>query len=255
MHHNASHMDTGSTPSSVSERIVLTPVREHVANSIRKWIFLGVFQPGQVLRQEEVARRLGISRMPVREAFQLLAQEGLLVIEAHRGAVVRALNRDDVIDHYEVRALVESEAAALVARNPGAADGIAAAHERGLAASSRGDAAAYSESTASFHRAVWAASGRPRLRSIAEQLWTGLPPHLPQLLPEQLAGSIEEHTRLLAAIASGNAAGARRAMTAHILNSMQRFLSRYQGEAAACEPAPVVAETTGRPSPGKRKGS
>jgi hypothetical protein len=44
-------------------------------------------------------------------------------------------------------------------------------------------------------------------------------------------------------------------MTAHILNSMQRFLSRYQGEAAACEPAPVVAETTGRPSPGKRKGS
>jgi DNA-binding GntR family transcriptional regulator len=248
-------MDTGSTPSSVSERIVLTPLREHVANSIRKWIFLGVLQPGQVLRQEEVAQRLGISRMPVREAFQLLAQEGLLVIEAHRGAVVRALNRGDVIDHYEVRALVESEAAALVASNPGAAVSVAEAHERGLAASSRGDAAAYSEATAAFHRAVWSASGRPRLCSIAEQLWTGLPPHLPQLLPEQLAGSIEEHTQLLAAIATGSAARARKAMRAHILNSMQRFLSRYQGEAAADEAAPAVAETAAPRSPGKRRGS
>lgn len=246
-------MDTGSAPNPVSERIVLTPLREHVANAIRKWIFLGVLQPGQVLRQEEAARRLGISRMPVREAIQLLAQEGLLVIEAHRGAVVRALSRDEVIDHYEVRALVESEAAALVARNPGAAVSIVAAHDRGLAASSRGDAAAYSESTAAFHRAVWAASGRPRLCSIAEQLWTGLPPHLPQLLPEQLAGSIEEHTQLLAAIASGSAASARKAMRAHILNSMQRFLSRYQGEAEAAEPAPLVVETTLRRSPGKRR--
>lgn len=249
----ALHMDIGSTPQIASERIVVTPLRENVANSIRKWIFRGVLRPGQVLTQEEVAQRLGISRMPVREAFQLLAHEGLLVIEAHRRAVVRALGRDEVIDHYEVRALIESEAAALVARNPAAAAAIAAAHERGIAASRAGDSAAYSEATAAFHRAVWVSSGRPRLCSIAEQLWTGLPPHLPQLLPEQLAGSIDEHAQLLAAITSGSSATARKVMKLHILNSMQRFLSRYQGEAAAAEAEPPVVETTGSVSPGKRK--
>jgi len=236
-------MDIGSTPPIESERIVLTPLRENVANAIRKWIFHGILRPGQVLTQEEVAQRLGISRMPVREAFQLLAHEGLLVIEAHRRAVVRALSRDEIIDHYEVRALVESEAAARVARTPGAAAGIAAAHERGVAAGRAGDGAAYSEATAAFHRAVWVSSGRPRLCSIAEQLWTGLPPHLPQLLPEQLAGSLAEHAQLVAAIESGSAANARKAMKLHILNSMQRFLSRFQA-ASAGDGAALVLEAT-----------
>ena len=228
---NARLMDPGSSEFAASERLVLIPLRENVANSIRRWIFLGVLRPGQVLTQEEVAQRLGTSRMPVREAFQILAKEGLLLIEAHRRAVVRSLSREELIDHYEVRALIEGEAAALVARRPDACVGIVAAHARGIAAVSAGDASAYREATEAFHRAIWVSSERPRLCSIAEQLWTGLPPHLPQMLPEQLAGSVDEHARLLGAIQSGSAPTARKLMKQHILNSMQRFLSRYQAEA------------------------
>jgi DNA-binding GntR family transcriptional regulator len=242
---NAFAMDAGSKNAEQSERLVLTPLRENVANAIRRWIFLGVLRPGQILTQEDVASRLGISRMPVREAFQVLAHEGLLVIEAHRRAVVRTLTRDEVIDHYEVRALIEAEAAALVARRPDERASIVAAHERGIAAARAGDPGTYRNATEAFHRAIWIASDRPRLCSIAEQLWTGLPPHLPEMLPEQLAGSIDEHTRLLGAIVSGSAATARRLMKAHILNSMQRFLSRYQAEAEAeSSERAVAAERT-----------
>jgi DNA-binding GntR family transcriptional regulator len=228
---NAIAMDPGSTEFAASERLVLIPLRESVANSIRRWIFLGVLRPGQILTQEEVAQRLGISRMPVREAFQVLAKEGLLLIEAHRRAIVRSLSREELIDHYEVRALIEGEAAALVARNPERNASIVAAHERGIAAARAGDPSAYRDATEAFHRAIWVSADRPRLCSIAEQLWTGLPPHLPEMLAEQLAGSVDEHTRLLGAIQSGSAPTARKLMKQHILNSMQRFLSRYQAEA------------------------
>jgi DNA-binding GntR family transcriptional regulator len=239
-------MDFGSRRTEEdSERLVVTPLRETVANAIRRWIFLGTLRPGQVLTQDEVAQRLGISRMPVREAFQLLARDGLLAIEAHRRAVVRALDGDEVIDHYEVRALIESEAAALAARSPDAAEGITAAHALGVGAARAGDAAAYRMATESFHRAIWASAHRPRLHSLAEQLWTGLPPHLPELLPEQLAGSVDEHTALLRAIVAGNAVAARKLMKTHILNSMHRFLSRYQDDARA--KAPLA------PAPPRRK--
>ncbi len=230
--------DDGSAEFVQSERLVVIPLRESVANSIRRWIFLGVLRPGQILTQDEVAQRLGISRMPVREAFQVLAKEGLLLIEAHRRAVVRSLGRDELIDHYEVRALIESEAAALVARRADGCASIAAAHERGVAATRAGDPGAYREATEAFHRAIWVGSDRPRLCSIAEQLWTGLPPHLPEMLPEQLAGSVDEHARLLGAIQSRNAPAARKIMKQHILNSMQRFLSRYQAEAPAAPAQP-----------------
>jgi len=231
-------MDFGSRRAEEeSERLVVTPLRETVANSIRRWIFLGTLRPGQVLTQDEVAQRLGISRMPVREAFQLLARDGLLAIEAHRRAVVRALDTDEVIDHYEVRALIEAEAAALAARSPDAAAAVAAAHKLGAGAAQAGDATAYRTATESFHRAIWESANRPRLRTLAEQLWTGLPPHLPELLPEQLAGSVEEHSALLRAIVAGNAVSARKLMKTHILNSMQRFLSRYQDGAGSEAPA------------------
>lgn len=233
--------DDGSTEFVQPERLIVVPLRESAASAIRRWIFQGVLRPGQILTQEEVAQRLGISRMPVREAFHVLAKEGLLLIETHRRAVVRSLGRDEFIDHYEVRALVESEAAALVARRADGCASIAAAHERGVAASRAGDPSAYREATEAFHRAIWVSSDRPRLCSIAEQLWTGLPPHLPEMLPEQLAGSVDEHARLLGAIRSGSAPAARKLMKQHILNSMQRFLSRYQAEAPAA-PAQRTAQ-------------
>ncbi|WP_052947577.1 GntR family transcriptional regulator [Aneurinibacillus tyrosinisolvens] len=71
------------------EPIIIQPAREKVAAILRKAIFLGELKPGEVLSQEEMASKLGISRMPVREAFQMLERDGLLVLQNRRGAVVR----------------------------------------------------------------------------------------------------------------------------------------------------------------------
>ena len=78
---------------------------------IREAILDGRLDPGSRLKEEELARELGISRTPVREALLILQAEGLIDTTPNRGAVVRAHDADDLLDLYQLRALLEGYAA------------------------------------------------------------------------------------------------------------------------------------------------
>jgi DNA-binding GntR family transcriptional regulator len=78
---------------------------------IREAIIDGRLLPGQRLKEEELARELGISRTPVREALLVLQSEGLVDAEPNRGAAVRAHDAADLDDLYQLRALLEGYAA------------------------------------------------------------------------------------------------------------------------------------------------
>jgi DNA-binding GntR family transcriptional regulator len=82
---------------------------------IRQAIVEGRVKPGERLKEEELARELGISRTPVREALLVLQTEGLVDAMPNRGAVVRAHDADDLRDLYQLRALLEGHAARLAA--------------------------------------------------------------------------------------------------------------------------------------------
>jgi DNA-binding GntR family transcriptional regulator len=75
---------------------------DRAALYLRRLIFDGELRPGARVPQDEVARRLGISRIPVREALIALEHEGWVTIEMHRGAFVNALDEPAVRDHYEL---------------------------------------------------------------------------------------------------------------------------------------------------------
>jgi DNA-binding GntR family transcriptional regulator len=79
---------------------------EQAALFIRRLIFDGRLEPGARVPQDEVARDLGISRIPVREALIALEREGWVTIELHRGAFVTQLDAQAVRDHYELYGLV-----------------------------------------------------------------------------------------------------------------------------------------------------
>jgi len=83
--------------------------------TLRHQIVRGEKSSGMRLNEVEIARELGVSRGPVREAMQRLARDGLVVIEMHRGAFVRSLDFQELRQLFEVRAALESEAAALAA--------------------------------------------------------------------------------------------------------------------------------------------
>lgn len=91
------------------------PVPAHLARSVieeqvRAAILDGRLAPGLAIRQQELATLYGVSRMPVREALRQLEAQGLLDVEAHKGAVVAPLIGEDAFESYSLRVMLESEA-------------------------------------------------------------------------------------------------------------------------------------------------
>ena len=85
-----------------------------IADQLRERILDGSFAPGEQISEVQLATRLGMSRGPVREAVQRLAQEGLLVSQRNRGVFVVELDVGDIEDVYRGRRAVEKEAASTV---------------------------------------------------------------------------------------------------------------------------------------------
>src|SRR5260370_7649290 len=113
---------------------VLQPLRrdstpERIAAQLRSGVVPGRLPRGEALREVEIARQLGVSRGPVREAFQRLIQEGLLEAHPARGVFVLQLAAGDIADLYLARGAVEIAAAQLLASSgtPEAFAGLSAA--------------------------------------------------------------------------------------------------------------------------------
>ena len=92
-------------------------MRASVADELRSLILRRQLQPGERLRQTELAEQLGVSRTPIREALQDLASEGLVEISPYKGASVSELSLDDLEEVYSVRSALEGYAASLAAQH------------------------------------------------------------------------------------------------------------------------------------------
>lgn len=87
-----------------------TTVADAVARSLRTMIGSGELQPGEAIVIEHTGQRLGVSTQPVREALKILEAEGRVSHLAHRGVRVLALSHAELIELYEIRHVIESEA-------------------------------------------------------------------------------------------------------------------------------------------------
>ena len=80
---------------------------EHAYRYLRNLILTGVFLGGAKLNQDELASKLAVSRMPIRQAIRLIESEGLVVSRPNRGAVVTALGPDAILELFEMRSVLE----------------------------------------------------------------------------------------------------------------------------------------------------
>ena len=213
----------------------LGAVRERVLASLRQEIIAGTLGPGDRLVERDLAERLGVSRVPVREAIRALVAEGFVHFETPRRTVVRRLTPNDVRELFELREALEVYAAGLAAAKatPGDLAEVEALLDRAAAATKDEDAEAITDINSQLHDRIVAMAGNSlivaALEPVAGRLrWmTRRNEEWPQLLIE--------HRELYDAIASGDPERAKAHALAHVRTNYRSTVRHLFGEAAETE--------------------
>jgi len=209
----------------------LGAVRERVLASLRQEIIAGSLRPGDRLVERELAERLGVSRVPVREAIRALVAEGFVHFETPRRTVVRRLTPHDVQELFELREALEVYAAGLAAARATAEDLAQVQELLDLAATATeaGDAEMITDVNSRLHDRIVAMAGNSLLTEALEPVagrlrWmTRRNEEWPQLLVE--------HRELYEAIASGDPDRARAHALAHVRTNYRSTVRHLFGEA------------------------
>jgi DNA-binding GntR family transcriptional regulator len=140
-----------------------------IADALRQAILYGVFVEGQSLRQDEIATKFGVSRIPVREALRQLEVEGLVTFFPNRGAVVTVLSIAEVQEIVEIRIALETTALQLAIPNQSQTSWATARHT--LEATDQvTDPHRWAELNWEFHATLYTPADRPRLLSMIRML-------------------------------------------------------------------------------------
>jgi len=198
--------------------------QEAVLTEMRRLLVTGELAPGAPIRQEALAERLGVSRVPVREALKVLEGEGHVTYSAHRGYVVAELSIDDLVEVYRLRELLEAEAirvaVPLLTEVDLAAIEVAAAHVE--AAGNDGDLAEVTAANRDFHFLLFDAAGLPRLSRTLRQLWdaTDVYRSVYFAASDNRRRVVEEHDDLITALRARDVEAAIQAQAAHRAHSV-----------------------------------
>lgn len=207
-----------------------------VYEMVREWIAAGQLRPGERLSEEDLARRAGVSRTPVREAIRQLELAGFVVMIPRRGAYVADISLKDVADVFEIRGALEALAASLAAER--ASDEEIEQLERLLAEIAKSveekDVDLLVELDTRFHDLLYKASRNERLGQILSTLREQIQRFRTQTLsnPARMRIALEEHRRLVEALAARDAEAAARFAAQHIEsaeNSLMELCFERQG--------------------------
>ena len=214
---------TAAPPPSLSRRALYLDVAER----LRAQIFARELEPGSWIDEQKLSAEYGISRTPLREALKVLAVEGLVTMKVRRGAYVTEVSRDDVAQVYHLLALLESDAAGVVAREASEAQRatLRQLHER-LEKQVRQREAFFATNEA-FHMALLEISGNRWCRQIVADLRKVMKLNRHHSLFKQgrLTDSLAEHRALMAAIEARQADKAARLMREHFESGLEAATS------------------------------
>lgn len=217
---------------SENARLLAKPNRATAAEQITQTIFNaildGTFQPGVPLRLQELARQLGTSMMPVREALRQLEGLGLVEIHTHRGAWVRAMTRTDLLDTYFTRINLEALALSEAAKRFTPADAERARHalEEQAAARASGDPIRFRTAHEQFHFTLYQACGSEWLMRSILPAWRNSERYRIESMrhAEDRDKRRSEHDKILGALMAGDAETAVACLVRHLQTSMDLVL-------------------------------
>ncbi|MDM0066672.1 GntR family transcriptional regulator [Variovorax sp. J31P207] len=215
--------------------------RDKAYEILRQRVVGGHYAPGAQLKEEPLARELGLSRTPVRTALRRLVDDGLATDSAGQGIRVAEWSDWDVEETFQLRMLLEPYASFLAATRGGAAlvERLEASNRRMAEGIAKGEdgIAEVQEANRDFHHALLDASGSPRLRTILETMID-----MPIIkrsfyiaTPHELEQSLNHHRDLTYAASAADGEMARQVMQLHLRMSHRRFMqhrSEYRQDAS-----------------------
>ena len=206
------------------------------AEQIRDAIVDGRLEPGHRLKEEQLARELGISRTPVREALVMLQSEGLVDALPNRGSTVRTYSLRDLEEMYELRELLEGHAARRAAERVADQELVAlrASCARFSDLVQGRDVRALVEENSVFHHAILVAAGSDRLASMLREV-VSLPLVYRSYVwysPEQAAASRDYHYELVETFARRDLDLAESTMRRHVRDARDVLVAHFSEEAA-----------------------
>ena len=192
---------------------------ELAVERLRRDILSGRTDPGERLVEEQLTKRLGISRAPLREAMRLLAQQGLVEHIPRRGARVATLSDDDVRELYEVRDVLERHAVAAI---PADADltALRMALDAMRTATTADDRLELANAHRRFHVEVVRLGGNRQLAGLYESVLVRIQLYMAVNMRReaelaQASDGVLRHERLFEAVSSGDATTVREALGGH----------------------------------------
>jgi DNA-binding GntR family transcriptional regulator len=227
-------MDSAQDVSPISRR----PLHEEAADRLRDLIVQGKLLPGARLNERLLTAQLGLSRTPLREAFKVLATEGLVELLPNRGAVVSQLDPARLAESMAVMGALEALAGELACANATEAqvNEIRALHYEMLAYHARGDLAGYFKFNQAIHLKIVKYSGNATLYNMYRQLNGNVrrARYMANLSKERWDAAVREHEDILAALSARDVKRIRALLSDHIAHKVASVM------AALPEPAPQV---------------
>lgn len=228
-------IDKPDFPETAHRPIPRSPrLMEVIADQLRAQILEGQIPPGTVLRQEQVAQQLGVSRTPLREALLMLEQDGLLTFSPSGVATVVLIDAQDAREIMDIREMVDGMVASILAVKgipPAARQQLNQLVDEMMAANLAADKHRYLVANARFHLTLLEATEHKRLRAfvpLVRMSAQAVYVHL-QAQTERLVQSAGEHAAILTAIDGGDSELAERVARSHVRHAANHWLPPRQG--------------------------
>lgn len=212
-----------STEARASLGATHTPLAQLVTATLRERIMTGDFPMGARLVEGKLSEELGVSRMPVREALRELAAEGIVTIEARRGASVTMFSEDQKREMIEVRATLEALNAKLAAKrhDPRQIAVLQRVLDEGAALGPHSSASEIIAQNNRFHEALASVGGNSVLREMMRSLRDRTAMLFAPISKERSRENWEEHAAILRAVIDGDVELAALLAARHVYNAAQ----------------------------------
>jgi DNA-binding GntR family transcriptional regulator len=207
---------TDATPT--PPRLRWRKLSDEVAETLRRMILTGELTPGARTTQDELARQLGVSAMPIREALLRLNTEGFVHASPNKSFTITRTTTDDIADIYWMHATLAGELTwrACARQDPELVKILHGLAEACETAHASGDAGAMETTNWRFHREINHAAGAPKLLLMLRASLRFIPEGFYRLVPDWPAASSAGHAEILDAFDRGDAQAAKTAAENHV---------------------------------------